>query len=216
MAKTNPEWIRYIELVNKRPGLFVNNGMITIELNEDIVSDFEIKSGKKVGVVYESPYSMMIVDLVYNNPNEYYLYERLIPHSDKNGVVIIPVHEGKIVLLNQYRHALRDYQISLPRGYGEDGIISVDNVSKELDEEIGAKATNITFLGTINANSGSSGGFAEVYSCEIDTYVQKHGYEGIDSVIELTTDELKDYIRAGKINDGFTLSAMCYYWNGKK
>ena len=212
MAKTNPEWLRYVELMEQRPELFVNNGLINIELDEAKVTEFEERTGKRAGVLYESPYSRMVVDLVSGSSGDYFLYERIIPHSSKNGVVILPIHNGKVVLLNQYRHSLRGYQLSIPRGYGEDGMETSSNAAKEIEEELGAVATNIEFLGTINSNSGISGGIADVYMCDIDRFTQKHGYEGIDSVIELSEDELRSYISSGKINDGFTLSALCYYW----
>lgn len=83
----------------------------------------------------------MVADLVYtidkDNNKNYFAYERIIPKAKNNSsVVIVPIYEDKIILLKQYRHALRDYQYSLPRGYGEDTVQVENNVKKELSEEI--------------------------------------------------------------------------------
>lgn len=202
------EWNKYIILKEERPELFINNGIINIVFDESIIEDYQSKKNVKIGVVYDSPYNMMVVDLVYNDKEDYYTYERVIPKVQNGAVVIIPKYNGKYVLLKQYRHAIRDYQYAFPRGFAEAGISAEDNVRKELFEEIGAKSSNIRYLGNVIADSGLIGNKVSVYECEIDSYTHKEMNEGIVDIVEVSYDNLKEMVKQHNIDDGFTLSAI--------
>lgn len=98
---------------------------------------------------------------------------------------------------------------SLPsRGYGEPGISIEENAKKEIAQELGAKVLQIELLGTVVADSGVCGERVNVVSCEIDTPTVNEGYEGIKSFSLYTLPQLKELIKAGEINDGFTLSSI--------
>lgn len=202
------EWKKYLILKEERPELFINNGIINIVFDETIVENYQSQHGVNIGVVYDSPYNMMVVDLVYNDKEDYYTYERVIPKVQNGAVVIIPKYNGKYVLLKQYRHAIRDYQYAFPRGFAEAGISAEDNVRKELFEEIGAKTSNIKYLGNVIADSGLMGNKVSVYECEINEYIKKEKNEGIVEVIEVTSRQLIDMIDSNELDDGFTLSAI--------
>lgn len=205
------EWKRYEELMLERPVEFQNDGEIRIVTDSRIVEEFEKKNGRKIGVVYESPYSIMLVDLVYETEGNYYAYERLIPAVEKGSVVVIPRYKDKFVLLRQYRHSMRGYQYAFPRGYGEAGIRAEDNVKKEIGEELGACASEIQYLGKVVANSGISGERVSVYTCTLENYLEKTGYEGITEVVALEEKQMEKWIHENKIDDGFTLAAYSLF-----
>ena len=205
------EWKRYEELMLERPVEFQNGGEIRIVTDSRIVEEFEKKNGRKIGVVYESPYSIMLVDLVYETEGNYYAYERLIPAVEKGSVVVIPRYKDKFVLLRQYRHSMRGYQYAFPRGYGEAGIRAEDNVKKEIGEELGACASEIQYLGKVVANSGISGERVSVYTCTLENYLEKTGYEGITEVVALEEKQMEKWIHENKIDDGFTLAAYSLF-----
>lgn len=69
-------------------------------------------------LLYESTYHLLAKDLV-SDGNSCFAYERIIKQNPDNAVVIIPIYQGKFVLLNQFRHSMRDYQLCFPRGFGE-------------------------------------------------------------------------------------------------
>lgn len=209
--KQNQEWCRYLELCNNRPDSFCNNGQLTIITDEAAVEEFEAKTGRTIGVVYESPFNLLVVDLVKAPNGRCFAYERLLPAVEKGAVVAIPMIEGKYVLLKQYRHALRRTQYAFPRGFAEHGITSVDNVLKELREELGAETRSTTFVGTVVADSGICGNEVSVFLCELNNAEVKYQYEGIEKIVLLSPKELDDWIADGKIDDGFTLSAYCLY-----
>lgn len=209
--KTNKEWLRYQELIKERPESFANNEQLTILTDEHSVEAFEQQSGQTIGVVYESPFNLMVVDLVEDPSGKRFAHERLLPVVNKGAVVAVPIYDGKLVLLNQYRHALRRNQYAFPRGFAEAGISSADNAIKELGEELGAEVKSYRQLGTVVADSGINGNEVSVFLCELKNVELKYQYEGIESLIMLTEDELADWIANGRIDDGFTLAAFCLY-----
>lgn len=208
--KTNPEWLKYKKLMKERPHQFRFCNELEIITDEVLVTEFETNTGRTIGVLYESPYRILVVDLVYDGKT-YFAYERLIPTVDTGAVVIVPIYQGRFVLLSQFRHALRDYQYAFPRGFAEEGFSAEENCEKELREELGCEAKKVEFLGNVVSDSGLRGDKANVYLCEIESYEEKQGYEGIDTVIELSMKELQSYIAEGKINDGFSLAAYAMY-----
>lgn len=216
------EWKRYLELLAERPEAFAD-GMLNIITDEKLVDEFAEKTGKKPGVVYESPYHIMVVDLVCEKGEGCdeaknaelggcFTYERLLPAVPRGAVVAVPVFDGKFVLLRQFRHALREEILCFPRGFGEAGIKPEENLKKELLEEIGAeKVENVRFLGEIAGDSGALGTKAKVFACNISEPKFKPGYEGISAVELVSEEELKSLISAGGITDGFTLAAYALF-----
>ncbi|MCD8365515.1 MAG: TIR domain-containing protein [Clostridiales bacterium] len=211
--RNSTAWLLYRELMEKRPELFAQNEMLSIETDLRTICDYERQSGVSVGVQYKSPYSMMVVDLVREKSGRCYTYERIVPTVSADAVVGIPVWEGKLVLLEQFRHALRDFQLAFPRGYGENGCSGEANVRKEIAEEIGAEVKELHFLGRIVADSGESGNPVAVYRCEISEPVLKKGYEGISNIKILTEEDTRTLVRDGKVNDGYTLGALSLLWS---
>lgn len=207
MCGLGAEWDQYLSLVESRPEAFADTGSIHIVTDPALVAEFQEKSGRTIGVVYSSPYHLLVVDLVYEQEGRYFAYERVLPAVQKGAVVIVPRYCGKFLLLKQYRHALRDYQYTFPRGFGEESISVADNVRKEMEEELSAQVSNVVFLGTCVADSGLCGNKVGVFSCDVERFAAHHGYEGICDVVQLSDAEMKDWIRCGKLNDGFTLSA---------
>ena len=208
-------WEDYVKLMEERPESFINSDQIYIVKEEEVVKRFFKETGKKVGVVYRSEYNIFLVDLIRSESGNLYTYERLLPTVKKGAVVMLTSYNGKFLLLNQYRHALREYQYSFPRGFGTDGVDVEDNARKELKEETGGLVEDFIKLGTIVADSGLSGNKVSVYACMISGISLQYQYEGIKEFIEVTQEELEQMIIEGKITDGFTLSAYSLFCSMK-
>ena len=208
------EWKLYIELTNKRPDLFIQSEDLLIITDPDTVNEYVADSGQRLGVVYKSQWNTMLVDLVKNKNGDLFSYDRLIGTSTGVPVVTIPVYDGKFVLIKQYRHAIRSIQYAFPRGFGEDGLSVEENAVKELSEEVGATFADdarIKVIGSVTADSGITSGKVFVVYCEIISYEEKIGYEGIQKTILLSERELGDWIKRGRIDDGFTLAAYSLF-----
>lgn len=201
----------YLDLMEEKEWLFKNNGGILIEKDPDILRKYIKDNNVTIGVVYQSDYHYLIVDLVHNGDYKYFLYERLIPFSKGTPSVMLTKYQNKFLLLYQFRHALRKYQYAFPRGFGTDNLNSEENAKKELLEEIGAKTKSIKYLGNIVVDSGISDKNVDVYECEIEHFELCPNYEGIMDIKLLDRYEFEEWIKNGKINDSFTLVAYSFY-----
>lgn len=181
--------------------------------------------GYDFGVTYRSKYNTMIVDPIKTtsiNSEEiknkpFFPYERVVPSSGKDGVVMIPKCKGKFILIKQFRHAIRAEQYSFPRGYAENGGDPEENAIRELQEELNAHSIRTTkLLGRVASDSGLASTQAYIFDVELDDYSPQIGHEGILGLIELTAEELDNWVKVGKITDGFTLSAWIMYKNKYK
>lgn len=213
---------RYFKLMEERPEEFTNlDPSIEIELDHDKIVE-AANSGMNVGVVYESPYHLMVVDLIKGGKG-YYTYERLIPASQGTAVVVLlkkenAFGEDEFIFLKQYRHALRDFEISCPRGFGKDGVSGTENAVRKVGEETGYEVKSMTYLGQTVADSGVSGTKVAVYLVDVGQKEEEvsKGYQGIENLLYLPEKEVWEYISAGKITDGFTLSAFMLYQAQKR
>ncbi len=173
----------------------------------------------KFGIPYKSKYNTFVVDPVAGSKNGYFTYDRVVPSSEKAGVVTVAMHDGKFVLLNQYRHSIREEQYSFPRGFSEKEGTLEDNAVRELSEEINAVITKKPdFLGMVSPDSGLTSTKAAVFLVEVDSFKTNEGHEGILNSVLLTPDEMSEWIKEGKIDDGFTLSSYALYqaFKGRK
>ncbi len=202
------EWKDYLSLVKERPESFRQSDNLRIILDENEVKQFCKRTGRKIGVAYRSNFNLMVVDLVKDAKGNVFPYERVMPAVEKGSVVTVPLCDGKYVLLRQYRHALRQEQYAFPRGFGEEGLTAEENAKKEIFEELGAEVLSAEPVGSVVADSGMRGGAAEVIVCKIDKFELKKDYEGIKELVLLSEDELQDWLRSGRIDDGYTLSAI--------
>lgn len=208
--KNNIEWVKYNKLILERPKLFAKNHMMEIVLDENIINEFELERKVKIGVVYESPYHFLVVDLI-KTEHDLYTYERIIP-VNSGAIITVPTNtDKKFILLKQFRHSYRDMEYSFPRGFGEKNISEIDNVKKEIKEEIGGVTNNITYLGKIALDSGLIANIVDIYSCCIDSYDVNKQDEGIVDIVLLTKEEVEDWIVKGKIVDSCTISAFYLY-----
>lgn len=183
---------------------------------------FEEVHNQHYGVIYESKYNQLVVDPIKTNRLDEPVkqYERIIPVG-RNGTVMVTVHDGKFVLLRQFRHAPRKEQYSFPRGHNEEKKASIENALKELNEEINANTSKEpVFLGNISPDSGLTSACADVYLAEVDSFSNEKRSEGIREIVEITEAEFIDMIEKNGTNegetafdDGYTIAAYVLYKN---
>jgi ADP-ribose pyrophosphatase len=142
-------------------------------------------------------------------------YIRILQRKEKlPGVAVLPTCEGKIVLIEHYRHATRDWHLEIPRGFGETASPET-NARLEVKEELGTECLSLEPLGTIHTNSGLLSEhvhlfFARVQSCSITDKK-----EPIRAIKLLGLDDVKTLLCAGQITDSFTVAAMAFAeWRG--
>lgn len=215
----SPELKKYISYKNANGSseLFAPSTVYPIaDLNSQKVKKFLVEMEElynyRFGMVYRSPYNTLLVDPI-ENGDTFFPYDRVVPSSGKAGVVIIPIYQDKLILLRQYRHAPREKQYAFPRGFAEPELTPIENVRKELQEEIGAVILETPeLLGRVNADSGLTSSHVYVYCVKIQSYqFDSSIHEGICNIIEVPLSEMGQWIGNGMTNDGFTLSAYALF-----
>lgn len=198
-------WGKYVALVEGHDGDSADDSLLSIIRDENKANSYASEMKRPLGIIYDSPYNTLVVDLVRDKDGKEFAYERLIPKAD-SGVVIVPRHDGKFVLLDQFRHAIRGRQLAFPRGFGEEGLRPAENACKELSEELNLatpiEESDMIFLGRLTPDSGISANIVSVFWCEIGNYSITEGNEGILDVCEMSEDELRAAIARGVTSGG--------------
>ena len=73
-------WSRYLRLMEERPEAFAQSPSLPIITDPREAEAFTARTGRQLGVLYESPYRILLVDLV-QGPKGPFAYERILPAS---------------------------------------------------------------------------------------------------------------------------------------
>jgi ADP-ribose pyrophosphatase len=157
------------------------------------------------GVVYEDQYLLIVRDAVRMPNGSLGTYIREVAPDDVAGVVMVPVIDGRVVLVRLFRHSARAWRLEFPRGFGTPGATAEDDARRELTEEIGAEIVRMVDLGDIEPDG--SGTPVRLFLAELSAYGEAEAAEGISELRLVTPAELAALVGGGEITDLFTLSA---------
>jgi ADP-ribose pyrophosphatase len=128
-----------------------------------------------------------------------------------DGVVIIPITgDDRILLVRQFRHAVRMWMRELPRGGRERGEPIAEAAERELREEVGRSTSALYPLGRIAAASGELTEYPYLVAARVTDRGESEpeATEAIDRVFAYTFSELKRACQVGEIVDSFTIAAV--------
>lgn len=205
----------YFELQEKRPDLFVNDDTeqsIRIVTDKKEARSIEKQLNTKIGIMYKDQYITLLKDPVRFPNGNNGTYFRIISSRKAEGTVIFPVINGKILLLKHYRHSIRQFQLEVPRGFGEDDLTPEENVCKEMREETGVEPSSIVYLGRAYPDTGILGTSVVFYYAKLEAadFHDNDDEEAIAEYVLVTKDELTVMIANGEICDGFTIQAFAF------
>ena len=100
---------KYLELSRTCTELFAQSEELPLVLDPKELYAFAQKSGRRIGIVYESHYHLMVVDVVRAKNGSLFAYERLMNRVMRGAVVIVPYYNGKYILLRHHRPVLAKY-----------------------------------------------------------------------------------------------------------
>jgi ADP-ribose pyrophosphatase len=133
------------------------------------------------------------------------------------AVVVVPVlSDGSIVMIENYRPSVDRKLLEIPAGTMEPGEPAADSAARELAEETGYLAGRLAFLRTFYASPGICDEAMHLFLATELTASdpQREAYEEIENVV-FTSDQSRQMIADGKIEDGKTLIGLMHYlWLG--
>ncbi|MGB9682231.1 MAG: NUDIX hydrolase [bacterium] len=135
----------------------------------------------------------------------------------KGAVAVLPIKEGKVVLVRQYRHATGEILWEIPAGVIKEDEPPEEGAIRELQEEVGLYPLNLIRLGEIFVSPGYS--TEKIYLFYADRFKNNSLPKDKDEFIEtgeFSIEEFKKMITEGKIRDSKTLSAFCLYLLGNE
>ncbi len=135
-------------------------------------------------------------------------FREIIIHS--GGVVIVAMKDKETILLvKQYRYALKSTNLELPAGKLEVGENPDNAAKRELEEETGYSAKIWKPLGYINTTPGICTEKLYLYfATELD-FVGEHPDDGeIIKCYEYKLSDVFEMIKEGEINDSKTICAL--------
>ncbi len=218
----------YDALRERHPDMFVNppGGAIEILLNRadqervaKEVTELAVTSGLPeesgdIGVVYRDPYVCVLRDAVRFPSGRTGTYIRLVSAAEAAGAAVLPVlSDGRLILLRHFRHAERGWHWEIPRGFGSPGEDSASTARRELQEEVGCEASDLTHLGPMSPDTGLRAGRDQLYLAHVDAATFQDGAnpgareEGIEGCRALSVKEFEDMLLSGRISDAYTLAA---------
>jgi ADP-ribose pyrophosphatase len=170
------------------------------------------RSWRRTGVVHENQYLVLIRDPVRFPDGKLGTYIRTMPSSGSAGAAILPILDGKVVLLRNFRHATRCFHLEIPRGFGDPGVSPSAQALQELREEIDATADTLISLGKLHSNTGMTADCVELFVAEILKFGHPQTSEGIIGIEVYNPAEVAELIRRGEITDSFTIAAFTRAW----
>ena len=126
------------------------------------------------------------------------------------ATAIIPMlNESRIILLKQYRHALRKYIWEIPAGTIDPQEPVISCAKRELIEETGYSAGQWRKLGEITPVPGYSDEKIHIYlATDLQPAEQDLDRDEIINVHEVDYNEAIEMIKAGKIQDAKSIAGL--------
>lgn len=128
------------------------------------------------------------------------------------GASVVAVEGDEVILVRQYRHAVKDYVLEIPAGVLEAGEDPAHTAKRELQEETGAIAGEIIPLTKIYKSVGHSTEINHIYLGRNLTFGPQNLDEGEDvEVVRMKIEEVVDRCLSGEIVDSKTLAGIFAY-----
>ena len=145
-------------------------------------------------------------------PNNKHSYREWVNHP--GAACCIPILDNEIIMVEQYRYAVKEVSIELPAGKIDKGESPETCALRELQEETGYKSRNLTFLTTIYPAIGFSDEKMWIYLAQ--DLVKKKSKPDIDEfvkVIKLNHKTALKMVENGDISDSKTIIGILWLHN---
>lgn len=132
-----------------------------------------------------------------------------------SSVIAIPLAaDGNTILLRQFRYPTGMESLEFPMGGIDEGETIVDALKRELQEETNLHIKDFEEIGKFFPVPGLTDQVAYVFVVHVNedlsTLGVKSDEEDIDGSMVMSSNEVFNLIRQGRVTDGFTLSASLF------
>lgn len=204
MIDSGEALVAYNDFRQAYPEFFVNPPDPAFE----IVFEPELQRAAGAGLIYKDSYAVLLRDAVRFRNGFVGPYIRMIPAAGHGGAAVLPLIDGRIVLIQHERHATREKHWEIPRGFATKGEAPEETARREIVEELGIPEPEIFDIGSVHPDTGASNVRTRLYLARLAGVGGLEVNEGIDKMIMVTIDEFKTMLRTEQITDSFTLAAV--------
>lgn len=134
----------------------------------------------------------------------------------REGVSILPIRDGKVLLQRQYRYPVRSWQWELPGGFIDPGETPEEAAVRELGEETGYTVKKLRPLGAFYPSFGSTNEKIWLFAAECGEAGNSDREPGeIIQMDEVTEEQFRKLVAEGQFMHGAGLAAWAVYLSQK-
>ena len=166
---------------------------------------------KERNTVYKGRIITVVNDTV-SLPNGNLAQREVVYHPGGVGVLAV-TDKDEILLVKQYRYPFEKAILEIPAGKLDKGEKEpIECGRRELKEETGATAKNVSLLGKIYVSPGYSNEIVYIFKASGLDYGSQHlDKDEFLNVIKMPFKQALDMVYSGEICDAKTVSAILYY-----
>lgn len=128
-----------------------------------------------------------------------------------DGVSVIPfLSDNEVIILKEYRHAIKSWQYQFPSGMIEPGEEPAETARKEIAEETGYECTDLIYLGYTYPSFGSTTEKIHLFAAKLGAKTTDYEKEALE---EMTTETVSiKQLEAMMNQNQFTHAAGLVAW----
>lgn len=137
--------------------------------------------------------------------------EYITPHD---AVCILAKVDNKFIFVKQFRYAINSEILELPAGKIDENEKAIDAAIRELKEETGYISLDMKSIGYFYPSCGNTSEKIYMFYSE-NLKLDKQEFDENENIelVFLSLEEIKNYIKEGKINDSKAFACLAYYLN---
>ena len=131
----------------------------------------------------------------------------------RDWVIAVPVHEGRFVMVRQWRHGMEGITVEFPGGVKESDETPEEGAARELLEETGYRAGRVTVIGRCNPNPAIYGNTITFVLAEDLTATNELHTDEDEFVepVELPVEEVIERFGDGEFCNAFVGTGIALY-----
>jgi 8-oxo-dGTP pyrophosphatase MutT (NUDIX family) len=172
---------------------------------QEKIGGWKVKSSR---VAYENPWIKVSHDEVITPKGTDGIYG--VVHFKNIAIGVLPIdEEGNIWLVKQSRYTLNQYTWEIPEGGCPDGENPVNAARRELEEEVGLKAAEVTELMRMHLSNSVSDELAIIFIAK----GLSAGQQALESTEDIEYKKMPladaiEMVRRGEITDSISVAAL--------